>query len=137
MEVSEEQKRRMEANRAAALARRNAKLPHRSLAPQNSLDFQRQAHQSTVVKPCMGIENHTLSIPSTSANDPFTGHGPGNQTVLQGCGTEGQSTDRRVRVALEICAPDRFFLVVRSGLLEKGFLETISSVSRFLVHNSK
>ena len=140
----------MEANRAAALARRNEKLQHRSLDPQagvnGSLDYRpclEQGNRSTALKSCMNIDNYPRSIPSASVNGLSTCHvaeysggpklvdGRDNQRLLQGGGTVGQVTGKRVKVALEICAPDRFFLMVKSGFTDVGFLESISSVSFF------
>ncbi|KAG0605049.1 hypothetical protein M758_9G027500 [Ceratodon purpureus] len=145
MEVSEEQKRRMEANRAAALARRNAKSQNRSLAPQsdvNSSDCRGDDKQLSVLKPCTNIMNHALSIPSASVNDLSDGNvfkcnggrklldGPDNQQLLQGCGSAGQITGNRVIVALEMCAPDRFFAMVRSGFFDRGFLESVFNAAK-------
>lgn len=151
MEVNEEQKRRMESNRAAALARRNAKLGHRSLGPQSNVNSSLgcrpcpgQENQSTALKPCLNIENRPM--PQWTASEeglsachnvveyrkaPNLVDGPENQQLLQGSGTGNQITGKTVKVALEICAPDRFFVMVTSGFFDPGFLESISSVSSF------
>lgn len=161
--MSDEQKRRIEANRAAALARRNAKLQctvpvessrsvrlpmqHRSWGPQSdaiATNWNTSAKPSVDCRPCpeqanlfrslqprANKENHTLmhSVSSFSVSTQYcAGSGILNapeKQLLNGCGTAGES----MKVALEICAPDRFFLVVRSGRVHQEFLKTISSVS--------
>jgi len=165
MEVSEEQKRRIEANRAAALARRNAKLQcpvfveslsncvrlpvqHRSWAPQSDViatncdhtsakasgDCRQQAILLRSVQPSVNKENHSLThsvsgcdFPASRVDQHCGGFGVLNapEKQLHDCGTVGVI----VKVAVEICAPYRFFLVVKSGRVHQDFFESVSSVS--------
>lgn len=143
MEVSEEQRRRIEANRAAALAKRNAKLQctvsdssncvrlpmqHRSWAPLQSDVTGKNWH----CRPCPEQANLCRSV--NKENYPHDVSSFPGQQLLNGCGTASE----RVKVALEICAPDRFFLAVKSGTVLQGFFESVSSVRFFsLLWNPK
>lgn len=164
MGMSEEQKRRMEANRCAALTRRNCKLqcpvavesstsvhlplqqlplsPHLDVNAKNRIVLMdsRPHHHQEIPPFNMKVESRKLSDLSGSVNDLSNLHvvkysvGPSvpnavdNLQHLNGCGISGQS-GAKMKVALEISAPDRFFLMVKSGFADQGFLESISSVS--------
>lgn len=119
MEVSEEQKRRIEANRASALARRNAKLQGSIPVDSKSSNILQHRPQSDVNKasvdprPCL-VQANLFS------KENYAPHRVGG-SVSDGC--------EKITVALEICAPNRFFVVVKSGRVPQDFLQSISSVS--------